>query len=299
MSRTIVVTGCISGFGRLISERHARNGDRVYATMRDIEGKNSGIAGGLRTLAAAEHLDLRVIELDVNSTPSVDTAAAQILKESGAPDVVVNNAGQMYVGLTEAFSSDEFTKQLDVNVVGTHRVIRAFLPAMRKRGSGLIVNLSSMAGRVAVPFFGTYHASKWAVEGYSLTLRRELACCGIDVVVVEPGPFATSLFLSSPRPIDKSGRAAGYPAAAQRAFEHMGSAFDKILADPSMPTQPELVVDRIAELIAMNAGERPFRSVVGVGFGVRELNASVEPHENALMGAMGLASFATLESKAH
>jgi len=297
MSRTVVVTGCSSGFGCMVSERLARNGDRVYATMRDIAGKNSGITGELRTLSAAERLDLRVLELDVTSTASVDAAAAQVSKESGAPEVVINNAGQMYVGLTEAFSPDEFTRQLDVNVVGTHRVIRAFLPAMRKRGSGLIINLSSTAGRVGVPFFGIYHASKWAVEGYSLSLRRELACCGVDVVVVEPGPFTTSLFRSSPRPDDTSGRAGSYPAIAMQSFEEMGRKFDMIFADASMPTQPKLVVDRIAELIDMNAGTRPFRSVVGVDFGVRELNASVEPHEDALMGAMGLASFATLVSR--
>lgn len=299
MSTTVVVTGCSSGFGRQVSERLARGGDRVYATMRDISGKNSGIAGELRTLAAAERLDLRVLELDVASTASVDTAAAQVSKESGAPDVVINNAGQMYVGLTEAFSPDEFTKQLDINVVGIHRVCRAFLPAMRKRGTGLIVNLSSTAGRVGVPFFGIYHASKWAVEGYSLSLRRELACCGVDVVVVEPGPFPTSLFPRGPQPADADGRAASYPAIAKKSNEEMGRTFDAILSDPKMPIQPELVVDRIMELLAMKAGTRPFRSVVGVDFGVRELNASVEPHEDALMGAMGLASFTTLVSKAH
>ncbi len=299
MSKTVVVTGCSSGFGRQVSERLARSGDRIYATMRGIGGKNTGLAGELRALAAAEHLDLRVLELDVTSTASVDSAAAQVLKESGAPNVVINNAGQMYVGLTEAFSPDEFARQLDINVVGIHRVCRAFLPAMRKHGSGLIINLSSTAGRVGVPFFGVYHASKWAVEGYTLALRWELACCGVDVIVVEPGPFSTSLFSSSPRPDDTSGRAGSYPAAAQQAFEHMGSAFETIFADPSMPTQPGLVVDRIAELIGMNAGTRPFRSVVGVDFGVRELNASVEPHENALMGAMGLESFAALVPKSH
>jgi NAD(P)-dependent dehydrogenase (short-subunit alcohol dehydrogenase family) len=299
MSRTVVVTGCSSGFGRQLSERLARNGDRVYATIRDIGGKNSGIAGELRTLAAAERLDLRVLELNVTSTASADTAAAQVSSESGAADVVINNAGQMYVGLIEAFSPDEFTKQLDINVVGIHRVCRAFLPAMRKRGNGLIVNLSSTAGRVGVPFFGIYHASKWAVEGYSLSLRRELACCGVDVVVVEPDPFATSLFPSSPQPADADSRAAGYPAVAKQSYEEMGRTFDAILSDPKMPIQPELVVDRIAELLEMKAGTRPFRSVVGVDFGVRELNASVEPHEDALMGAMGLASFATLVSRTH
>lgn len=294
MSRTVVVTGCSSGFGRQVSVRLARKGDRVYATMRGAAGKNSGIAGELRKLAAEERLDLRVLELDVASTPSVDAAAAQVLKESGAPDVVINNAGQMYVGLSEAFSPDELTKQLDINVVGVHRVCRAFLPAMRKRGSGLIINISSTAGRAAVPFYGVYHASKWALEGYSLTLRRELACCGIDLVVVEPGPFATSLFPSGPRPVDTDGRTASYPAAAEQALGQMGSAFEKIFNDPTMPTDSGLVVDRMAELVEMNAGTRPFRSVVGIDFGTRELNASVEPHEAALMEAMGMTSFTTL-----
>ena len=298
MSRTVVVTGCSSGFGRQVSEHLARKGDRVYATMRDAAGKNTGIAGELRTLAATEGIDLRVLELDVSSTASVDSAAAQISKESGAPDVVINNAGQMYVGLTEAFSPEELTKQLDINVVGIHRVTRSFLPAMRKRGSGLFINISSTAGRAAVPFFGVYHASKWALEGYSLTLRRELACCGIDVVVVEPGPFATSLFTSGPRPADTDGRADSYPVTARQAFDQMGSKFDAIFSDPKMPTDSGLVVTRIAELVEMDAGTRPFRSVVGVDFGTRELNASVEPHEAALMEAMGMTSFTTLVAKA-
>ncbi len=215
MSRSAVVTGCSSGFGRQVSERLARAGGRVYATMRGTTGKNETIARELQALAAAEGLDRRVLELDVTSTSSVDSAVATVLAESGAPDVVVNNAGQMFVGLAEAFSPDEFTKQLDVNVVGIHRVSRAFLPAMRRRGRGLIVNLSSTAGRVGLPFFSVYHASKWAVEGYSMALR-------------------------------------------------------------------------------MKPGTRPFRSVVGVDFGVRELNASVAPHETALLENLGLTSFATL-----
>ena len=297
MSRTVVVTGCSSGFGRQVSEQLARKGDRVYATLRGTKGKNAEIARELQALAAAESLDLRVLELDVTSTSSVDSAAATVLAESGAPDVVINNAGQMFVGFTEAFSPEELTKQLDINVVGIHRVNRAFLPAMRKHGRGLIINLSSLAGRVSLPFFGVYHASKWAVEGYSLALRRELASSGVDVVVVEPGPFTTALFPSSPRPEDAEGRAETYPAVTHQTFEEMGSAFEGLFKDPETPTDPGLVVDRIIELTEMNAGTRPFRSVVGVDFGVRELNASAEPHEAALLETMGLTSFATLVSR--
>jgi NAD(P)-dependent dehydrogenase (short-subunit alcohol dehydrogenase family) len=225
---------------------------------------------------------------------SVASAAAKILEESGAPDIVINNAGQMFVGFTEAFSPEELTNQLDINVVGIHRMNRAFLPAMRNQGNGLIINLSSIAGRMGAPFFGVYHASKWAVEGYSMALRGELASSGVDVVVVEPGPFTTSLFPSSPRPEDAEGRVDTYPAVAHQTFDGMGGAFEGLFEDPETPTDPGLVVDQIIALTDMDAGTRPFRSVVGVDFGVRERNAAVEPFDSAVLEAFGMTSFANL-----
>lgn len=298
MSRTVVITGCSTGFGRQMSEALARKGDRVYATMRGVQGSNVKLARELQALAAKEKLDLRVLELDVTSTKSVDAAAAKVIAESGAPDAVVNNAGQMYVGLSEAFSADEFASQLDINVVGVHRVNRAFLPAMRKRGAGLVINVSSIAGRMSLPFFGVYHASKWALEGYSMALRCELASCGIDVVVVEPGPFTTELFPRSPKPADADGRGKSYPPIAQQAFEQMGASFDRLFKDPAAPTDPKLVVDRMIELIAMKPGTRPFRSVVGIDFGVRDRNAAVEPLDAGLVEAMGMQAFVRLAPKA-
>jgi NAD(P)-dependent dehydrogenase (short-subunit alcohol dehydrogenase family) len=294
MSRVVFVTGCSSGFGRDLSEQLARQGDRVYATMRGTEGKNVETARALRALAADERLDLRVLEVDVTSTSSVDAAAATVLEESGAPDVVINNAGQMFVGFTEAFTPDEFTRQLDTNVVGVHRVNRAFLPAMRERRRGLIVQMSSIAGRFGGPFFGVYHASKWALEGYSMALRGELASSGVDVVVVEPGPFTTALFPSSPRPEDVDGRVGTYPPIAHETFQGMGAAFEGIFQDPDMPTNPQWVVDRIIALAWMDPGTRPFRSVVGIDFGVRERNAAVEPFDAAVLEAFGMTSFTTL-----
>jgi NAD(P)-dependent dehydrogenase (short-subunit alcohol dehydrogenase family) len=171
---------------------------------------------------------------------------------------------------------------------------RAFLPAMRERGDGLIVNLSSIAGRLGAPFFGVYHASKWAVEGYSMALRGELATSGVDVVVVEPGPFTTELFPSSPRPADVEGRVDSYPAVARETFEGMGAAFESMFADPETPTDPQAVVDRIIELTDMKPGTRPFRSVVGVDFGVDERNAAVEPFDAAVLETFGMTAFATL-----
>lgn len=294
MTKTVVITGCSSGFGNQATVRLAQKGHRVYATMRACEGKNSGVANELKQVAAAEGIDIRVLDLDVSSTISVDAAAAIVRSESGAADIVINNAGQLFLGITEAFTADEFADQLDVNVVGIHRVNRAFLPDMRKRGSGLIINLSSIAGRIGLPFNSLYHASKWAVEGYSLALRGELACCGIDVVVLEPGPFTTALFPTCRLPEDTDGRAKTYPDAANEAFAGMGRAFEGLLSDPETPTDPNLVVDSIVELTDMPTGTRPFRSVVGVDMGVRERNAAVEQYDNSILEALGLKSFATL-----
>jgi NAD(P)-dependent dehydrogenase (short-subunit alcohol dehydrogenase family) len=294
MAKTVVITGCSSGFGKQLAVHLARRGDRVYATMRGTQGRNAGVAGELKNLAASEGIDLRVLELDVTSNVSVDAAVAAVIAESGAPDVIVNNAGVMYIGFTEAFSAEEMSAQLDVNVVGIHRVNRAFLPAMRQRGQGLVVNVSSIAGRLSAPFFGVYHASKWAVEGYSMALRGELACAGIDVVVVEPGPFATELFGQSPRPADSEGRIGTYPGVAHQSLEQLEAAFEGMFDDPNTPTDPVVFVEQVTSLIDTPAGSRPFRTVVGVDVGVRERNAVVEPFDAGVLAAFGMSEFATL-----
>jgi NAD(P)-dependent dehydrogenase (short-subunit alcohol dehydrogenase family) len=292
--KTIVVTGCSTGFGRIVSEQLARDGHRVYATMRGVDGKNGGVANELRGLVQSEGIDLRVLDMDVTSDASVEGAAETVIAESGAPDVVINNAGQMFMGITEAFTPAELARQLDVNVVGVHRVTRAFLPAMRQAGTGLFINVSSIAGRMAVPFFTIYHASKWALEGYSLGLRSELASSGIDVVSVQPGPFTTELFGQGPAPADEDGRADTYPASVPQARAEMDTAFEGIFADPEVPTDPQMVCDRMVELVNMAPGTRPFRSVVGVDFGVRERNDADAPKDAGVLEAMGLTEFATL-----
>lgn len=296
MPRTIVITGCSTGFGYLAALRFARQGDRVYATMRGVDGKNREPATSLRSAASDEGIDIRVIEMDVSTDASVNSAAEVVLAESGAPDAVINNAGQMYMGLTEAFTPDELAWQLDVNVVGIHRVNRAFLPAMREKGDGLVINVSSIAGRFGAPLFGVYHASKWAVEGYSLGFRTELASAGVDMVVVEPGPFTTELFPRTPQPADEDGRGPTYPAALHAATEGMGAAFEELFAGDEVNTDPDLVVDSFVKLVDMAPGTRPFRSLVGFDFGVvGPMNDAADPLYGQLYEAMGLADVAVIK----
>lgn len=296
MAQTVLITGCSTGFGRMMAEKLARRGDTVYATMRGIDGRNRDVAGELRALADDEDLALHVLELDVTSDESVAAACGRVIAEAGAPDVVVNNAGQMYVGLAEAFTADEFARQLDINLVGVHRVNRAVLPAMRERGSGLVMNVSSIAGRIGAPFFAVYHSSKWGLEGYSVGLRVELASSGVDVVIVEPGPFGTDLFPRAPRPEDVDARAATYPDAVPQAFDTVQGAFDTIFADRDAPTNPELVIDAMIDLIDQAPGTRPLRTVVGVDFGVRERNAFSAERDTELIADMGLTEFTTLRT---
>jgi NAD(P)-dependent dehydrogenase (short-subunit alcohol dehydrogenase family) len=296
MSRTIVITGCSSGFGKLAAERLARGGDRVYATMREISGRNAPKAKEIEAIAKEKGLDIRVIELDVTSTESVNAAAARVSEESGGADVVINNAGQMFVGITECFDEQELTRQLDINVVGVHRMNRAFLPTMRAQSSGLVINISSIAGRIAIPFFGVYHASKWALEGYSHALRYELATSGVDVVLIEPGPFSTELFGTSPAPVDADARTTTYVPVVPETLEQMSGGFGAMFENPEVPTDPMIVVERMVELIEMEPGTRPFRSVCGVDFDVGGMNAACDPYQSGVVEAMGICEFATIKA---
>lgn len=185
----VLITGCSSGIGLASARRFARAGFRVYASVR-----RETDAEALRAEAAATGWRLRAPLLDVTSDESVAAAVRDLLREtSGRIDVAINNAGYYLFGPIEETSPDELRAQLETNVIGVLRVIRAVLPAMRARGAGTIVNLSSVSGRVAVPVVGPYHASKWALEALTESLRYEVAPFGVRVVAVEPGPFKTEL----------------------------------------------------------------------------------------------------------
>jgi len=187
----VLVTGCSSGFGRDIALAFARRGCRVYASMRNsaLPERRAFIAE-----AAASGYRVQALELDVDDDASVATAAQTVLVETrGRLDVLVNNAGYFALGSVEETTTAEWRAQLETNVVGVARVARAFLPAMRERGRGTIINLGSISGHVVLPLVGVYHASKFAVRALSEAMRLELAPFGIQVVLIEPGSYATRL----------------------------------------------------------------------------------------------------------
>ncbi len=189
-TRSVLITGSSSGFGRAVAERFASRGWRVFASMRD-----PARGAALRELAAAKGWRLTTPPLDVTDAASVQAAVGELLRDTaGRLDVLVNNAGYYAYGPLEETTPDELRAQLETNVIGVHRVTRAVLPAMRARADGAVVTIGSVSGRVALPIVGPYHASKWALEGMIESWRLELAAFGIRVALVEPGMFATALY---------------------------------------------------------------------------------------------------------
>ncbi len=160
MAQTILVTGSTSGFGRLTVETLARQGYRVFAGMRAAAGKNAPAAEELRALAQREQLALHLVEIDVTDDASVEQAIKAMIETTGCLDVVVNNAGVSYSGPLEAFTLEQVRQQFEINVFSVLRVNRAVLPQMREQGSGLLLQIRSIVGRLGMPFLGLYGATK-------------------------------------------------------------------------------------------------------------------------------------------
>lgn len=279
-AKTIVITGASSGFGEAAVRAFADRGYRVWGTMRDTTGRNAG-----KKLALQAHApSVSIIEMDVTNDASVADGFATILAE-GRVDILINNAGIMYIGLTEAFSIAQAREQMETNYFGAVRAMQAVLPSMRAAGSGLIINTSSLVGRISPPFFGSYTATKHALEGYAQALRYEVSPFGVDIAIVEPGPFGTGLLGAGKAPArdDVSasyGDLAGIPTA-------MGAHFAKLLTSEGAP-DPQWVVDAYLKLADTPAGHRPTRTVVGMTWGVDQINAQTQSLQDAVLKEMQL-----------
>jgi NAD(P)-dependent dehydrogenase (short-subunit alcohol dehydrogenase family) len=256
MEQIILVTGSTSGFGRLTVETLARQGYRVFAGMRAAAGKNAPAAEALRALAQRERLALQTIEIDVTDDASVERAIAAIIEITGRLDVVVNNAGVSYSGPLEAFTLEQVRQQFEINVFSVLRVNRAVLPQMRKQGSGLLLQIGSIVGRLGMPYLGLYGATKFALEGLTESYRYELAPFGIDAAILEPGTFPTTI--SANRQVAADAERLVLYQAAMNAFTVPFYAENR----SATPPDPQEVADAVAHVIAQPAGKRPLRTVV-------------------------------------
>ncbi|WP_375774993.1 oxidoreductase [Bradyrhizobium sp. ma5] len=182
MAKTFLITGVSSGFGRALAEAALADGHTVAGTVRNENDKRKFEALG----AGA-----RPVVLDVTNTEAIAPAVADVERRIGAIDVLVNNAGYGHEGILEESSIDDLRRQFEVNVFGAVAMIQAVLPFMRKRRAGHILNITSMGGIITMPGLSYYHGSKFALEGISETLGKEVKDLGIKVTAVEPGGFRT------------------------------------------------------------------------------------------------------------
>ena len=288
----ILVTGASSGFGSLIVADLVKAGHKVAGTVRDPKGRNKEAA------AALVDMGVEIVDLDVTDDASVEAGVAAAELALGQIDVLVNNAGIGAHGLQENFSADDFKMLFDVNVFGVQRMTRAVLPAMRARGNGLILNVSSLLGRVTLPFYGPYNATKWAVEAISENYRTELSQFGVDVAIVEPGGFPTTFFgnIVHPSNPDRNESYGAMAAAPEEAFKGFAEFLE---ANPQQ--QPQLVADAVVDVISKAPGTRPFRTEVdrvGMGDPIKEYNDHLAQVTSGLYSAFGMDGMLTLNTGA-
>lgn len=258
--KSVLITGCSSGFGRRAAELLARQGARVFATMRALPRPE---ADELRALASAEKLDLHVIAIDVTDPAQITAGVAEAERINGAPlDVLVNNAG---IGITSPVEVQDLAAtqaMFATNVFGPHLMARAVLPGMRAKGGGQLIQISSQLGRVISPYSGHYSATKFALEAMSEQLAYELVPHKIDVSIIQPGGYPTRVWVnrntysSALKARAEERHTAGYPLQVARMGTEDGS---------GRANDPMDVAKAIADLIAMVPGTRPLRLPVSPG----------------------------------
>lgn len=279
--KVVLITGTNSGFGWLATKSVAALGHKVYATIRDTEGKNADKA---KALAQIENVT--VLDVSLTDETSVKKAIDAIIAKEGTIDVLVNNAGAAMFGVAESFTIDDVQRMFDINVFAPWRLVKLALPFMRKQSEGLIINVSSGYGRFSSPFSVVYSASKFALEGLSEGLHYELRPLGIDVAIIQPGAFPTEISQkiqvgSDTSVVDDYKVIAEVP---NKMFAAIGQIFET--TNPN----PQDVADAVVNLINLPKGQRPLRTVVDPATGeiVKTANNAVNVEYAKALTAFGM-----------
>lgn len=286
----VLITGASGGFGKLTVLTLLKQGHQVVATMRNPQGKNNEVATELKNAGAS------IIELDVTDTDNVNSGVQQAIDAMDGLEIVINNAGRGVSGMQEHFTPEDLQEILEVNVVGVHRVNRAALPFLRKQGSGVLIHISSLLGRIALPFYGPYQSAKWAVEAMAENYRVELSGFGVQSLIVEPGGFPTTFMTSLMTPSDHSrndsyGEFMKVPGMAAAGFE------EQLKNTPEQ--NPQAVADAISHLISLPPGERPFRTIVDFmpwKDGIQNYNEQFEQLTKSIYSAFGMENMLKVKS---
>lgn len=266
MMKNVLITGIAGGFGKPTALALLARGFAVAGSVRSRIGKNAAAVAELEAAGA------KIVEMDLTNTASTERGVADAILQLGGLDILFNNAGVGSYGIQELMSAEDMAQVFDVNVMGVQRVMRAALPHMRAQGQGTVLYTSSLIGRIATLFYGTYSASKWALEAIVECYRTELSSFGIKSCLIEPGAMPTSFFDGLITPNDPE-REAGYGEfAAVPAMSNAGLAG---LLETTPMQRPERIAEAVVALLDMPFGEKPFRTVVdfvGVGPEIERYN---------------------------
>jgi NAD(P)-dependent dehydrogenase (short-subunit alcohol dehydrogenase family) len=279
--QVVLITGSSTGFGRLFTETLARNGHTVFATMRDPGGRNGKNASEIRTLAEKDSLPIHVLELDVTDDASVERAVDAVIAKAGRIDVAINNAGYYLSGLAEAVTTEQARRLMDTNFLGPVRINRAVLPHMRRQRSGVLMHISSVAGRITGPSMGFYCASKFALEALAESYSYELASQGIESVIIEPGAYETPVFGNTVMAADEAstdtyGSVKEIPAKVNAALA-------------SVAGNAQEVADAVLRIVETPAGEKQLRYLVTQrNLGVDQINAVSKQVQAKVLEGFGL-----------
>ncbi|UVA82136.1 SDR family oxidoreductase [Pandoraea commovens] len=294
MPRTILITGASSGFGLMTAKALAKAGHTVYASMRDTLGRNAPRVEEVAQWASDNAVDLRTVELDVQSEASAAAAIQSVLADVDRLDVLIHNAGHMVFGPAEAFTPEQMIQQYDVNVLGAQRVNRAALPHLRKQGRALMLWVGSSSTRGGTPpFLAPYFAAKAAMDALAVSYSTELSRWGIETTIMVPGAFTkgTNHFAHSGKPADAHIAAeyeqGPYAGVAEAALKGLAS------LEPS-DADPAEVAREIVRVVDLPHGRRPFRVHVDPSQdGAEVVNAVADRMRREIHNAIGLGDLLT------
>jgi len=279
--KVVLITGTNSGFGWLTANSLAALGHKVYATMRDTNGKNADKAKALSQVA-----NVTVLDVTLTDETNVKNAFDTIITKEGTIDVLVNNAGVAMFGVAETATPADVQWTFDVNVIAPWRLMKLALPFMRKQSEGLIINVSSGWGRFSPPFSAVYGASKFALEGLSEGLHYEVKPLGVDVAIIQPGAFPTEMAQkiqsgSDTSVVDDYKVIADIP---NKMFTSIGQLFETVKPNP------QEIADAVVKLINLPKGQRPLRTVVDPSTGeiIKTANDAVKVEYTKVLAAFGM-----------
>ena len=290
MSRTALITGSSSGFGRLTALTLAQHGWQVLATMRDLSRQDS-LLDAARAAGVVERIE--VLPLDITDHAQIAALAASLSLQNRVLHAIVNNAGFAMAGFTEDVSDQELRRQFDTNFFAHAEVTRAFLPQLRRQGFGHLVYVSSISGKVGFPMVSSYVASKHALEGWAESLRLELKPLGIQVALVEPGSFETNIWTRGAVLSDRSRQALNAQkdstdAQSSPNGERLAKMAQSMLKAKSRPAA-RIVANRIVKILETK--EPRLRHLVGVDAHLALLLHRLLPwriYEQILLRACGM-----------